>query len=215
MLFVVDGNIGAGKTTLLHTLKQKYPNYVVLYEPVQEWTESLSSNTPSMLELFYTNPSKHAFELQMVILRARFDLLYNNIEHINNPQTVVVVERSLHTDLQIFGSLLYKDALFSDNQIDILTKWINTLTCVFPAIKHPTGYVFLDKTVDTCVHQIITRNRSQEKNINVQYVAQLHDQHQRWFDTLSSNQNNTLRVSHDDNMENAARFHAFVESQLS
>lgn len=210
MLFVVDGNIGAGKTTLLRALEQKYETYIVLYEPLHEWTESSSSDTLSILEMFYTNPTKYAFELQMAILRARFNLLYNHIEHINNPHTVVIAERSVHTDLHIFGSLLYKDGLLSESQNDILTKWVDTLTCMFPAIKYPTGYVFLDKSVNTCIHQITKRSRSQETNINVQYVERLHDQHQTWFDTASSN-SNSLRLNDDDNDTNVALLHNFIK----
>jgi deoxyadenosine/deoxycytidine kinase len=207
MLFVVDGNIGAGKTTLLEAVHRICPTYTVLYEPLLEWTEPVIEGEPSVLELFYSDPGAYAFELQMNILRARFQLLMDHKDAVNDPDQVVIVERSVHTDLHIFGQLMVADGHFTASQLDTLSKWVRALYATFPMLASPTGHVYLEKPTDVCVSQIKSRSRSQEKQIDVRYIEQLHARHNSWFASLPTH--NRLKLS--DSLE-ANQLVGFVET---
>ena len=67
-IIFVEGNIGAGKTTFLKNINIPQLNIQKIFEPVSEWIQS------GMLDKFYKNPDKYAYEFQLYCLKTRFEL---------------------------------------------------------------------------------------------------------------------------------------------
>ena len=49
----IEGNVGAGKSTLLKKLKDNYPEFNYVPEPVDTWMEVKDKNDNNILKLFY------------------------------------------------------------------------------------------------------------------------------------------------------------------
>ena len=61
---VLEGNIAAGKSTLIELLRPHGDVITVMEEPVAEWE---CVNGHNLLKMFYEEPSKYAFNLQVFI----------------------------------------------------------------------------------------------------------------------------------------------------
>ena len=115
LLISIDGNIGCGKSTFLTELKQEINNrnikdFIFLQEPVDIWSTVIFEGK-TILEKFYEDPVKYAFSFQMMAYISRLSIIENAVKE--NPTSVIISERSLLTDKQIFAKMLY-----DDNKID-------------------------------------------------------------------------------------------------
>jgi len=54
-LFSIEGNIGSGKSTILDQLKNEYPEYYYLPEPVGIWDTIKDVGGKTILEKYYIN----------------------------------------------------------------------------------------------------------------------------------------------------------------
>ena len=106
----IEGNIGSGKSTLLSHLKQSLsaenvPQIIFLQEPVDEWENIKDEQGNTMIQKFYGDQTKYSFSFQMMAYISRLALLKKSIEE--NPNAIVITERSLFTDKFVFAKMLY------------------------------------------------------------------------------------------------------------
>ena len=113
IIISVEGNIGSGKSTLVSELKKVLPpifngQIYFLLEPVDEWEKICDTNGDSIITKFYNNQKKYAFSFQMMAYISRLKTLTELIDKI--PQdSVIICERSVWTDKNIFAKMLYED----------------------------------------------------------------------------------------------------------
>ena len=107
LIVSIEGNIGSGKTTLMEYLKThfKSKSIVFLKEPVDEWETIKDHEGTTMLQKFYADQEKYSFSFQMMAYISRLSLLKDTIE--NNPDAIIITERSLMTDRHVFAKMLY------------------------------------------------------------------------------------------------------------
>jgi deoxyadenosine/deoxycytidine kinase len=106
ILVSIEGNIGAGKTTLLNSLRQSWPEWIFIDEPVSTWGEIKNTEGESILEVFYRDRKRWSYTFQTCALLTR----YQNIELAVNHERmlgkmgnlVFLTERCLDTDYQVF-----------------------------------------------------------------------------------------------------------------
>ena len=117
----IEGNIGSGKSTLLahmkDTLCNKNNTYIVyLPEPVNEWATIQDKEGKPILTKFYEDPEKYGFSFQCMAFITRLKILKKTVEQIkeaeelvggNNVRWIIVTERSLQTDRNVFAKMLY------------------------------------------------------------------------------------------------------------
>jgi len=123
ILITIQGNIGGGKSTFLTHLKTLYkdkPNICFLQEPVEEWLSMCDTNGTSILELFYADQSKYAFTFQMMAYISRLAILKKAF---NSGYDIIISERSLETDRNIFEKMLYHDDKITHIEHQIYSKW--------------------------------------------------------------------------------------------
>ena len=102
----IEGNIGSGKSTLLGNLKKSLastPGVVFLKEPVDDWATITDVDGVTMLEKFYANQKEYAFPFQMMAYISRLALFKNTIKE--NPGAIIITERSLNTDREVFAKM--------------------------------------------------------------------------------------------------------------
>jgi deoxyguanosine kinase len=180
MIVTVEGNIGSGKTSLLRLcedLKFDAP-HVVVYEQVQDWTKTAVDGGQSIFDLYYQDKKRYAYVFQTYVLMTRVDHLLQVLK--DNPDKVVICERSLLTDLRVFASVLCDTGDLTDVEWMVYRKWHESVCAVFdtPIVS---GQMYLRASPDTCHARIQKRHRQGEDQISKAYLTRLHDKHDSWL----------------------------------
>ena len=176
----IEGNIGSGKTTLLGKLKDKYADnkkIVFLKEPVDDWATITDINGVTMLEKFYSNQKEYAFPFQMMAYISRLALFKNTIQE--NPGAIIITERSLNTDREVFAKMLYDTGFIELVNYKIYLKWFDTFARDCPISK----VIYVNTDPQICFDRIKKRSRTGESSIPLDYLENCHKYHGDMLDT--------------------------------
>ena len=171
MIVSIEGNIGAGKSTLLALLKEHFPNAYFVPEPVDEWDTIRDKTGKTILERYYADPKKYAFSFQMMAFITRVKLLKSAPK-----DRLVIIERSVYTDSEVFAKMLYDSGKLDDIEYSIYLKWFDELVGDLKIDK----IVYLKTSHLTCISRIKSRNRDGE-HIAPSYIAACQYYHDCWL----------------------------------
>jgi len=193
MVISIEGNIGSGKSTLINYLKMhlgthlKNEDIVFLPEPVAEWETIRDTSGKTMLENFYEDQKKYSFPFQIMAYATRRALIQNAIR--NNPNSIIITERCLRTDRQVFLQMLYDTNLIESMMYQIYIKLFDTSADDCPIDRT----IYISATSDICHDRICKRNRSGENNISIDYLEKCNLYHDRMMDdVIQNNQGSTI-----------------------
>jgi len=171
-LIVLAGTIGAGKSSLAKALGA-HLNTEVFYEAVD--------NNP-VLDLYYQDPKKYAFLLQIYFLNKRFESIKLAYQQDNN-----VLDRSIFED-ELFLTLNYKNGNVTKTELDIYKELLANMLEELEGMpkKRPDLLVYIDVSFETMLARIEQRGRSFEQ-IDAQeglkaYYHQVHGEYPSWYD---------------------------------
>jgi deoxyadenosine/deoxycytidine kinase len=199
-IVTIEGNIGAGKTTLINTLKSKYQSrndVLFLEEPVDVWS-TVKQDGKTMLELFYKDPKKYSFAFQIMAYNTRLKMLDTAICNANGIK-LIIMERSLDADKNIFAKMLYDDGMMEDCMYQIYLQMSNEGMLKYMA----DGILWLDIDPNTCKKRIQQRNRDGEENISLDYLQKCDSYHQEW---LSADTGFVFRIHDTPELESLERY---------
>jgi deoxycitidine kinase/deoxyguanosine kinase len=178
----INGNIGSGKSTILEHLEKYYnhsglgKNILFLKEPVDEWSKICDASGETILSKFYKDPAKYAFAFQVMAYATRLNMIRKTI--LENPEcTVLICERSLEADKQIFANMLHDDGLIDDVSYQIYCRNFSEYAPDFKVDKN----VYIDASADVCYSRIAKRSRSGESNIELAYLEKCKKYHDEWL----------------------------------
>jgi hypothetical protein len=154
MRIVIDGNIGSGKTTQLKILQDK--GYTVYKEPIEDWP----------LELFYSDPKKWAFNLQISILKS-----------FASAPPKQIYERCCESSKEVF----WKNLTETYNIPDIDSLMYNSL--YFEYAWKPNVVIYLSSTPTACLKRISSRRQTGDDSIELDYLAQLNSKYEYLYNT--------------------------------
>ena len=196
-IFSIEGNIGAGKTTIIENL-QKYleddPTILFLREPVDIWNTIKDENGESILSKFYSNPEKYAFTFQVMAFVTRLSMLRKAIQ--DNPYCeVIICERSLEADRNIFAKMLYDDGMIENINYQIYLKFYQDYRNDFLL----NGIIYIDADADVCHSRVSRRGRNGEEGVSLDYLKNCQKYHNEW---LSSEElsNKVLQIKTNDDV---------------
>lgn len=194
IIISIDGNIGSGKSTFLNMLKERYSDeFYFAKEPVDEW---LNINGHNLLEKFYNDKERWSYTFQNYAYITRVIELCNGLK--SNKQ-IIITERSVNTDKNIFAKMLTEDKFMSDFELDLYNTWFNHFD-----IK-VEGQIYVRTELDNCVNRIQQRNRDGEDAIDKTYLSHLEKKHEEWLmnknDILILDGN--LNFKDDESIQNA------------
>lgn len=173
-----EGNIGSGKTTLVKKLKERYTNHpdiLFLEEPVDVW-ERIKQKGKTILQLFYDNPRKYSFAFQILAYRTRSNLIQEALE--NNPGVkIVLMERSLEADYEIFAKMLYEQGYMESCEYEIYKMIAEPDNNEYYA----DGFVWLRTEPEVCLERVQERNREGEENMSLHYLEKCEMYHHQWL----------------------------------
>ncbi|WP_125607029.1 deoxynucleoside kinase [Lapidilactobacillus bayanensis] len=170
-VLVLSGAIGAGKSSLTGMIARELGT-TAFYESVDD---------NPVLPLFYADPTKYAFLLQIYFLNTRFHSIKAALQDDNN-----VLDRSIYEDALFFQMnadmgranqtevAIYKDLLGNMmEELDGMPK------------KNPDLLVHIDVSYETMIKRITKRGRSYEQIQNdpslVEYYHKLLDYYEPWY----------------------------------
>ena len=184
----IEGNIGSGKSTLLDNLRETYKNdanIVFLKEPVDEWEKIKDENGITILEKFYSDQIKYSFPFQMMAYVSRLKVLRDELKKIQfseDKKTIIITERSLHTDKMVFAKMLYDSGKIEYINYQIYLSWFNTFSEEFPVHK----IVYVKTCPEKCYSRVHKRSRDGEENIPLDYLINCSKYHNDMLDISSS-----------------------------
>ena len=183
----IEGNIGAGKTTILSKLQEHYADgdIVFLREPVDVWEKISDAAGENILQKFYRDPAKYAYPFQVVAFITRYSAIADAVRKYPNCR-LIVCERSLDADYNIFAKMLADDGIIEDICFKIYTKIYQEFSDMFPV----QGIVYVDADAEVCAERISRRARDGESEIALDYLAKCKKYHDEWL--LSENLGKSL-----------------------
>ena len=122
IILSIDGNIGSGKSTLYTDLKDYYSSNTDIGfcpEPVDNWGSIVDKEGVPILTNLYKDTKKYAFRFQMMAYISRLHLLKSIIK--DNKYKVIICERSVQTDRNVFAKMLYDDDMIEHDEYQIYT----------------------------------------------------------------------------------------------
>jgi len=181
-IFSIEGNIGSGKSTLVKELEKSVPNIldkkvVYVQEPVNEWSKIKDKKGETILEKFYANQHKYAFSFQMMAYISRLALLRNIVRE--NPDAIIITERSVFTDRQVFAKMLYDEGKIEEVDYQIYLKWFDEFIEEIPI----TGLIYVTTTPEKSKERVDLRARAGE-SIPLSYLQRCHNYHESWIKNI-------------------------------
>ena len=196
LIISFDGNIGSGKSTTCEEYEQYlkkgmnqrdeavaalFPNITsfeeevcFLDEPVALWNQVCDENGVNILTNLYKNIRANAFKFQMMAYISRLSLLRKAVK---NPKIkLIITERSVETDRNVFAKMLYDAGDISHDEFHIYTLWFDEFLTDVPL----SGIVYIHASPEVCVERIHKRARSGE-TIQSEYIERCHTYHEDWI----------------------------------
>ena len=173
----IDGNIGSGKSTLFNNLKKLLKgvkNIGFVPEPVEQWNEIVDKNNVPILTNLYSNIQKFAFRFQMMAYISRISLLREMCN--KGIYDVLITERSVYTDRNLFCKMLYDDGIIEHDEYTIYNKWFHEFTNDLN-LSH---IIYMNADPEICFQRILKRKREGEI-IDIDYLERLHLYHEKWL----------------------------------
>ena len=187
-----DGNIGSGKSTTCYEYEQYLKRHTgdnggifpgvtcfeeevcFLDEPVALWNQVCDKDGVNILTNLYKDIRANAFKFQMMAYISRLALLRKAVK---NPKIkVIITERSVETDRNVFAKMLYDTGDISHDEFQIYTLWFDEFLTDVPL----SGIVYINASPDVCLARIEKRARAGE-TIQSDYIQRCHEYHEDWI----------------------------------
>lgn len=162
MYIAIEGVIGVGKTTLARLLQPAFQSALLL--------EVFEENP--FLSDFYADRERYAFQTQIFFLLSRYH------------QQRRTVQEVLASGVSLISDYTFeKDSLFARINLhgDELEMYYRVHEALAEKIPPPDLIVYLRASPGVLMQRIASRDRSYERNMEFEYIAQLHGAYEDFF----------------------------------
>ncbi|MCF8218086.1 MAG: deoxynucleoside kinase [Bacteroidales bacterium] len=150
----IEGNIGAGKTSLARLLANELNAQLIL--------EQFEKN--SFLPLFYKEPQRYAFPLEMSFLADRYQQLKSKLSSPELFQSTIVA------DYFISKSLIFARKTLQDDEYKLYSKLFSIISS---SLRKPDLLVYLFSDIPRLRENIRNRGRDYEQEIDNEYLEKI------------------------------------------
>lgn len=182
-IIFIEGGIGCGKSTLVKKIQDYCAshklNIKTIQEPVDIWMEIKDEKTgKNMIEAFYENQEKYSFEFQMMAYISRLQKLQDTMKSAHEEKyDLIICERSLETDKNVFCKMLYDEGKIDTYGYQIYNKWFE----YFQLFDERSKYVYLQTDYNICYERVGKRKRNGESEIPISYLKDNNSYHDNWL----------------------------------
>lgn len=159
---VIEGNIGAGKTTLAKLLKDRFGGELLL--------ERFAENP--FLPLFYDNPKRYAFQLELSFMADRYSQIKHMVERIKEKKGLTIA------DYYFTKSLIFASVTLKDEELYLFEKLFDIAR--FELIR-PDLFVYLHSEPGKLLDNIRKRGRSYESGISSDYLSDISKAYRKYL----------------------------------
>ena len=182
-ILFIEGGIGCGKSTLVKKIQEYCEKYHLriktIQEPVDIWTTIVDESTgKNMIEAFYEDQEKYSFEFQMMAYISRLQRLQETMLHSTEKYDLIICERSLQTDRNVFCKMLYDEGKITEYGYQIYNKWFDYFQKDY---QKNAKFVYLQTDYKICYERVGKRNRNGESNIAEEYLKNNNAYHDEWL----------------------------------
>jgi deoxyadenosine/deoxycytidine kinase/ribonuclease HI len=191
IILSIDGNIGSGKSTLYNKLQTHYKDrkdICFVPEPVDDWKDIVDHNKTPILTNLYKDIKKYAFRFQMMAYISRLNLLRKAIK---KNYKIIITERCVQTDRNVFAKMLYDDGNIDHDEYQIYNKWFYE----FLDEINIAGIIYIKANPEICDQRVKNRAREGE-TIPLEYLQKCHIYHENWL----CNEHNKLVINANVNI---------------
>jgi deoxyadenosine/deoxycytidine kinase len=172
--FIVEGNIGSGKSTFLRIMN-KLLKIPVLFEPLERW-QSIDGKY-NILQKFYEDMPRWAYTFQSYAFVSRIVAQQEYSKEHAVPYSLA--ERSVFSDRYCFARNCFEQGTLSELEWQLYKEWFNWL--VQESRPQPLGFIYLQTDPSICYQRLLKRKRSEESEVPLTYLQQLHRLHEEWL----------------------------------
>ena len=192
----IEGNIGVGKSTFIEILKKKFPNCVVVNEPIDEWKNILDNDNKNILQKFYEDIPRWAYSFQNIACITRMIKMEDTIRTTTNEY--IFLDRSLGTDANVFEKMLFDNNQISKIEHTMYNLWYDFY---FKYIRNFDNiyHIYLKCSPEKCFERIKKRGRVEEESISIEYLTNLNKYHDEWL--LNEELKNIVILDCEDEFE--------------
>lgn len=178
-LISIEGNIGSGKSTLVETLRLRLPEteFHFLAEPVDSWASIVDEHGVDIISRFYEDQDKYAFPFQMMAYISRLAILKDAVTA--HPDKVIITERSVLTDREVFAKMMYHEKKIDEISYRIYLKWFDHFLDDIPETK----MVYVRTSPEVCFDRVHSRCRTGEEGLSMEYLRTCGSYHDEWLDS--------------------------------
>ena len=199
---VISGNIGVGKTTLSEKISKKF-NWELQLEEVKD---------NPYLDDFYKSMKDWSFHLQIFFLNSRF----NQIQKISESNNVVIQDRSIYEDYEVFTKTLYDSGVLMEREFNNYKRLYNT---ILKYINEPDLLIYLrNLNIEKIISNIDKRSRKFEKSIYKEYLKKLNIYYENWIKKHPKEKILTIDLSEDDFIEDPKflkKIYSMIEKKIN
>ncbi|HLG36140.1 MAG TPA: deoxynucleoside kinase [Bacteroidia bacterium] len=159
---VIEGNIGAGKTSLAKRIARQFNIKLV---------EEKFADNP-FLSLFYDNPQRYSFSLELFFLAERYQQLKENVasQDMFQQQTV--------SDYILSKSLIFAKINLNENEFALYHRLFHIIHSHIPK---PDLLIYLHKDIPVLLKNINRRGRQYELGIESGYLKKIDEGYWEFF----------------------------------
>lgn len=171
-ILITAGMIGVGKSTYTELIARKLGS--------KAFYESVEDN--EILELFYDDPERWAFSLQIHFLNTRFKSIKAALTDADN-----VLDRSIYEDA-LFTYINHLQGNITSEEMSIYNSLLENMMEELQDMpkKSPDLLVYLTGSFSTILHRIALRGREFEQVDNdpelLEYYRTLYDSYHQWYE---------------------------------
>ena len=199
---MISGNIGVGKTTLSEKISKNF-NWELQLEEVKD---------NPYLDDFYKSMKDWSFHLQIFFLNSRF----NQIQKISESNNVVIQDRSIYEDYEVFTKTLYDSGVLMEREFNNYKRLYNT---ILKYINEPDLLIYLrNLNIDKIISNIDKRSRKFEKSIDKEYLKKLNIYYENWIKKHPKEKILTIDLSEDDFIEDPEflkKIYSMIEKKIN
>lgn len=188
-VIVLAGMIGAGKSTYTEMIAKELGS--------TPFFESVDDNR--ILEMFYDDPKRWAFALQIHFLNTRFRSIKDALQDRNN-----VLDRSIYEDA-LFTKINYETGNMSDAEMDTYLSLLDNMMEELDGMpkKAPDLLIYLRGPLEIHLDRIKKRGRdyeqiTEENQELLDYYKHLHSRYDDWFNEYNKSETLVLQIDELD-----------------
>lgn len=209
IILSIDGNIGSGKSTVVKNIKANFSNFCsennhnfkicFLEEPVELWESIVDTESKeNIIEKFYKDNEKYSFAFQMMAYISRLSLLKKAI---NENYDIIITERSIYTDRNVFAKMLFLEKKMSSIEWHIYNAWFDEFSSLCRNIK----IIYIRTSPEICDSRIKNRARKGE-TIPFEYLQKCHYYHDSWLNNQEKINNKEVLIINGNEDTNKSLF---------